>query len=97
MNRDIKPATRLTDTDAFNPNTSRTRTLSVCAAVLATAGMAASVLALASHYDDEFLQVARAQTAISTQHAMAPAPSSAQAPVFGQGVPVNHANQAHHG
>ena len=37
-------------------------------AALATAGIDWSVLALAVHYDDQYLQMARAQSAASTMH-----------------------------
>ena len=57
----------------FNPIPTRTRILSAGTALLATAGLLWGVLALAGHYDDEYLQVARAQVATTTQHAQAPA------------------------
>ena len=56
----------------FDPITPRTRALTAGAAVIATAGIVWSVLALAGHYDDEFLQVAKAQSVVATQHAQAP-------------------------
>jgi hypothetical protein len=61
----------------FNPVTSRIRALAAGTAVVATAGIAWSVLALVRHYDDEFLQVVRAQSAVATMHAKAPAPVAA--------------------
>ena len=74
----------------FNPLTPRARLLSAGTAVLATAGIVWSVLTLAGHYDDEFLQVAKAQAAVSTPHAVAPTAAA------GQGTGAIQANPAHH-
>jgi hypothetical protein len=56
----------------FNPITPRARALVAGIAVLAAAVVVWSVLALAGHYDDEFLRVSKAQAAAATQHAQAP-------------------------
>ena len=61
----------------FNPLTARARAVSAGTAVVATFATIFLVLALAGHYDDEFLQVARAQSATGTRHATAPASAHA--------------------
>jgi hypothetical protein len=61
----------------YSAITARIRLVSAGTALLATAGIVCAVLALAGHYDKEFLEVARAQSASLTQHAQAPAAARA--------------------
>ena len=53
----------------FEPIGPRARIASAASALLATGGILWSVLALAGHYDVEYLQVARAQSAAHAQQA----------------------------
>jgi hypothetical protein len=57
----------------YNPLAPRARILFAGMAALAAVGVVWSILALAVHYDDEFVQEAKAQPAVVTQHAQAPA------------------------
>lgn len=67
----------------FNPITPRTSVLLLGTALLATAGTLGSVLALANHYDGDYLQVAKAQSAVATLRAQAPATAPASTAIHG--------------
>jgi hypothetical protein len=64
----------------YNPVTPRARAPFAGVAALAKAGMVWAVIALAVRDDDEFVREAKAQAAVVTQHALAPAAASAAQP-----------------
>jgi hypothetical protein len=61
---------------APNSITTVPRALCAAAAVLAAVGIVSSVVALAGHYDEEFLRTARAKAAVTAQQQAAPPDAS---------------------